>query len=234
MRFINKLKAELRNFHLMGISIFSNSKDKIENNVPYVSQFAHPEYAEKILKEGVDKTTDPNWRNTGAKSVDEYIEWVLTICGMACTVMALKFFSDRKYEIVTLAKDALNHDVYRRDQEEISHMHYKEYTDWITNYGIKAKVYSRLNIRGIQKLLSDKSLVIASVNPNIRGYETVSLKQEGGHLVLITGYDKKENTITLHNPSGFVSNNSQSNQTLSVQDFLRYYAGRGIALSSSE
>ena len=234
MKLTKKLKSELQNFYLMGVSIFSNPKDKIENNVPYISQFAHPEYAEKILKEDVDKTTDPNWKETGAESVDEYVEWVLTMCGMACTSMVLRFFKDRKDGIVTLAKDALKHDVYRRHEDEISHMHYKEYSEWIGNYGLKAKVYSRLNIQGIQKLLSDKSLVMASVNPNIRGYETASLKQKGGHLVLITGYDKKKNTITLHNPSGFVSNNSQCNQTLSVQDFLRHYAGRGIALSSSE
>jgi len=226
-----KLTSELKNLELLAQSFFSKGKDKVENEVPYVSQFAHPEYAEKILKDNVSETSDPDWRKTGAVSVDEYARWVLTTCGMACTAMALRFFNDQPVEVITLAKDALTHDVYKVDGSELSSMHYREYADWVKKYRLKAVVYSRLSIAGIQKLLSSGHLVIVSVNPNVRGFETANNKQKGGHLVLLTGYNKLTKTITLHNPSGFVSNNSQVNQTLSTGDFISHYAGRGISLA---
>ncbi|MFT7184589.1 MAG: hypothetical protein ACI9QC_000934, partial [Oceanicoccus sp.] len=168
--------------------------------------------------------------DTGALSPEEYAKWVLTTCGMACTSMTLQHFKSRKEGIVTLAKDALKHDVYREGASEISGMKYKEFTDWIEQYGLRAQIYTRANVRGLQKLLSDGKLVIVSVNPNIRGYETASLTQKGGHLVLVTGYDKMANTITLHNPSGFVSYDTQEDHTMPVHEFLKYYANRGVSV----
>ena len=232
MKLIEKLQSELQNIRLAIGAFFSTQKDRVENDVPYVSQFAHPEYAEKILKDGAEKTSDPSWKDTGAESPEEYAEWVLTMCGMACTSMALQHLKNRKDGIVSLAKNAKAHGVYKEHSGELSSMHYKEFANWITSYGVGAKIYTRLGIRGLQKLLSDGDVVIVSVNPNIREYETASNEQQGGHLVLVTGYNKKENTLTLHNPSGFVSQNTQENHTVPVQKFLKYYAGRGIALSS--
>ena len=111
-------------------------------------------------------------------------------------------------------------------------MNNKVLGSWKKRYGVQGKIYTRLGVRGLQKLLSDGNVVIVSVNPNIREYETTSNEQRGGHLVLVTGYDKKENTLTLHNPSGFASQNTQENHTVPISKFLKYYAGRGIALSS--
>jgi hypothetical protein len=73
--------------------------------------------------------------------------------------------------------------------------------------------------------------VIASVNPNIRGYATSSETKIGGHLVLVTGYDQDKKTITINNPSGFVSLNTQKGHVLSEVEFIRYFANRGIILS---
>ncbi len=229
----SKIKSEIRNISLFLAAITSRPKEKVRNEVPYVSQFADPAYAEKILKDGVEKTMDPDWENTGAGSAEEYGEWVLTICGMACASMALQHFKKRREGIVTLAKEARKYGVYKQHNNKFSDMHYKEFSDWIKVYGIESKIYTRLSIRGLQKLLSDGKLIMVSVNPNIRGYETADHKQRGGHLVLITGYDNKLGTITFHNPSGFVSQNTQENHTVSTPYFLNYYAGRGMALSSS-
>jgi len=230
-KLLNKIKSELQNLKLMITSLFSKSKDKVENDVPYVSQFAHAEFAEKILKDSVEKTTDPNWRDTGAESPEEYSEWVLTMCGMACTSMVLRYFQKSSEGIVSLAKDALENDVYKRESGEISDMRYKEFASWIKKYGVNAIVYTRLGLRGLHKLLSDGNLVIVSVNPNIREYETAKVHQKGGHLVLVTGYNKKTNAVIIHNPSGFLSLNTQENHIIPVQKFLKYYAGRGISLN---
>ena len=73
---------------------------------------------------------------------------------------------------------------------------------------------------------------MVSVNPNIRGYETAPEKQKGGHLVLVTGYNETDNTIIIHNPSGFVSQNTHANHTLTIDRFRMYFAGRGISLYS--
>lgn len=231
MKLINKLQSEFDNIHLGISALFSIQKNQVENDVPYVNQFANPNYAEKILKEGVDKASDPNWKDTGATSPEECAKWVLTTCGMACTSMALQYFKKRTEGIITLARDAKTHGVYKEHNHELSSMHYKEFVDWVKSYGTQAKVYTRLSIRGLQKLLSAGDIVIVSVNPNIREYETVSDKQRGGHLVLVTGYNKTKNYVTIHNPSGFASQNTQQNHIVTVPKFLKYYARRGITLS---
>jgi len=232
MKLIKKLQSELQNIRLAINVLFSKQKEQVKNNVPFVSQFAHPEFAERILKDGAEIKSDPNWRATGAESAEEYNEWVLTICGMACTSMVLQYLKKRKVPIVTLAKDAKIHGVYKERNGQLSSMHYKEFANWIQSYDIHATVFTRLGVGGLQQLLTEGDVVIVSVNPNIRGYTTVDTTQCGGHLVLITGYDKKENTLTFHNPSGFTSCNTQENHTVLVPNFLKYYAGRGIALRS--
>lgn len=72
MKIIEKIKSEFRNIRLHLRSVFRTRKSKVQNEVPYGSQFAHPEYAEKILRDGVAKTSDPNWKETGAHSAEEY------------------------------------------------------------------------------------------------------------------------------------------------------------------
>ena len=223
----------MQNLRLGIETIFYPPKNQVIHTTPYVSQFAHPDYAEKVLKENIRLTSDPRWQDTGAQSPEEYAEWALTICGMACTSMILRYFKNQTDGIVSLARDAQSHGVYKDMNGELSGMQYHTFVDWIQTYGIRSTIYTRLGIHGIQRLLSKGSLVIVSVNPNIRGYQTTSAEQKGGHLVLVTGYDTIAQTVTLHNPSGFASDNTQANHVLAVDQFLRYYAGRGVAVSDS-
>lgn len=106
MKVLYKLKLEFENIYLTLHALIFNPKDSVINKVPYVSQFAHREYAEKILRDKVKIASDPNWKDSGAESPEEYATWVLTMCGMACTLMALQHIKGRKESIVTLAKDA--------------------------------------------------------------------------------------------------------------------------------
>ncbi|MHB8660751.1 MAG: C39 family peptidase [Minisyncoccota bacterium] len=203
---------------------------KVENDVPYVSQFATDTYAEKVLRDKTDIRTDPNWRETGAETLDEYALWAMTQCGMACTVMALHFFKCEVPPIVTLAKDAFAHCVYRKIGDGLSGMHYFEYCEWVPRYGIRARFYTRLGLRGIEYALSRGALVIAGANPNIRGYITAPKEQKGGHLVLITGYDRTVHTITFNNPSGFVDDGTCMH-TVPASQFFDFYTHRGIVLT---
>lgn len=234
MRLLSKIKQEKDNLILHTRCILSTSKESVFNKVSFVSQFANPKWAERILKDGQSKTSDPDWRLSGAESVAEYEKWVTTTCGMACTVMVLDFFRQGSYKTIQLAKDAMNHGVYQEHQDELSSMRYKEFTEWIFNYGLEARVYTKLSLKGIEFLLSKQALVIVSVNPNIRGYQTADSNQKGGHLILVVGYDLSKDTITIHNPSGFVSQKTHAYHTMSVSEFKKYYAGRGIALGLAE
>lgn len=202
----------------------------IKNDVPFISQFASADWSEKVLRDGDSEESDPAWSDSGATSKKEYVLWVTTICGMACTVMALQFFTNKQYRTISIAKDAYGAGVYKPENEHISHMHYYEYAQWVTKYSIKATVYSRLHITGICYILFRGGLVMVSVNPNIRGYNTADPAKKGGHLVLVTGYNNIEQTITFHNPSGFVSNGSHSSHTLPMAQFQKFFAGRGIGL----
>ncbi len=230
MRLITKVAQEMHNLLLYVDSAVCSRPLQVSNNVRFISQFANPEWAEKVLEGGQLKTSDPDWRRSGAESVEEYEIWVTTICGMACTVMALEFFNQSNYPTITLAKDALLHSVYQKYGEHLSDMRYREYVSWIRNYNLSATCYSRLTLSGIKHLLSHNSLAIVSVNPNIRGYSTAPTDQKGGHLVLITGYNDTDHSITIQNPSGFTSTRTQQNHTINYKYFQKYFAGRGIAL----
>jgi hypothetical protein len=154
------------------------------------------------------------------------------MCGMASAAMALGYFKGKDFKPAELAEDALQASVYVEASDGLSSMRYKEFAAWIRKYGLHAHIYSRLSVRGIQYALSQDTLVIISVNPNIRGYDTAPRSQKGGHLVLVTGYDLQEDTISINNPSGFVSTNSQVNHRLPTSEFKKYYAGRGIVVSN--
>ncbi len=230
MKIFNKLKNEIANTGLKFKVLLNKPAMKVCNDVEFISQFASAESAELVLKDKRPKTDDHNWPKTGANSISEYVKWVTTTCGMACTAMCLKFFYNQTHQTITLAKDAQGFGVYQEKDSTLSDMHYREYVSWVRKYNLNALLYSRLSIAGIKHILSAGGLVIVSVNPNIRGYKTANETQRGGHLVLLTGYDTESKTVTIQNPSGFVSQNTHKNHTMSSEVFEKFFAGRGIAV----
>jgi hypothetical protein len=70
--------------------------------------------------------------------------------------------------------------------------------------------------------------VIASVHPWIRWPEQTP-PQTGGHLVLVTG--ATDGVLRLHNPSG-LPGSSQRDVLVAAADFARFFAGRGMIISS--
>lgn len=230
MKIINALLQEIKNGANECTARFTSVPDKVSHDILYVCQFATPEHAELSLKKKLNPVDDPYWESTGAISPERYSDWAFTMCGMASTSMALSHFHNKNIKPVLLAEDALRAGVYTENAKEISGMKYREFVEWVAKYDLSASVYTRLSVCGIQYALSKGGLVIVSVNPNIRGYNTASPNQKGGHLVLVTGYDRNKKTVSINNPSGFVSGNTQINHELSHKEFLSYFAGRGIVV----
>jgi len=205
---------------------------KVHHTVPFVCQFSIPSHAELSLLKHIEPKNDPYWKETGATSSQRYARWAFTMCGMACTCMALAHYKKGFYLPAELAEDALKHGVYVEDENDISSMRYAPFALWVGKLGLEARVASRLSITRIQHALGNGKLVIASVNPNIRGYQTALPEQKGGHLILVVGYDTLTNTIFIHNPSGFESTHTQRDHAISITEFKKYFAGRGIILQS--
>ena len=229
MKIVRRFLQELRNLVYEARSRTASVKERVQYDVPYVCQFAKPEHAELSLKKELILQDDPHWADTGATSPDRYAEWAFAMCGMASAAMALGYFHGRNLKPAEMAEEALKAGAYRNESNGLSGMRFREFSNWIKEYDLRAEVYSRLSLQGIRNALSRGKLVMVSVNPNIRGYSTAPENQKGGHLVLITGYDS--DGISINNPSGFTSTASQINHRLPIDDFKRYYAGRGILLS---
>ncbi len=232
MKIFSRAFQEIKNALYKLRARFSHISGSVQYDVPYVCQFATPASAELSLTKKLAPVDDPHWEKTGAKSPERYAQWAFTMCGMASAAMALGHFKNLQVKPAELAEDALRHGVYIETPDDISSMRYVEFAEWIRGYGLQAEVYSRLSVMGIRYALSRRKLVIVSVNPNIRGYDTAPKSQKGGHLVLVTGYNIDKNTIAINNPSGFVNSNTQIHHTLPMKEFAKYYAGRGIVISN--
>lgn len=234
MKILRRLAQELKNLTYEITSSFQIPKGRTHFDVPYVCQFSIPENAEPTLKKTLVPVEDPEWAASGATSPKRYSDWAFTMCGMASTAMILDYFLNSKLLPAVLAEDALLHQVYTNESASISDMRYRQYVTWVSNQGLRATFYTRLSVRGLEHALTNGKLAIVSVNPNIRGFDTAPLTQKGGHLVVVTGYDLNDKTITINNPSGFSSSNTQHHHKLPLEVFEKYYAGRGIILSARQ
>lgn len=232
MRIYSRIVQELQNIAFALRAQCALLPRVVANDVPYVCQFATPESAEQCLAKGVQPAEDSRWADTGAATPERYAQWAFTMCGMASAAMAIEHFTGRSESPALLAEDALAHGVYVEHPAEISAMRYAEFPEWFHGKtGLQAHVYTRLGVRGIEYALAHGALVMVSVNPNIRGYETAPRSQIGGHLVLVTGYDRDVGTVTINNPSGFASTRTQRGHTVPLTEFTKQYAGRGIVIS---
>jgi len=233
MKVIYKINQAIRNSVLAIRSLITRTPERVRHTVPYVSQFANPAWAEMVIKDDQPLSKDMLWPDSGAKTIEEYEEWALSACGMACASMLIAFYREKTFPVVTLARDARKSGVYTTDNGEISSMLYRPFVVWLRKFGVTGHVYTKLTFRSIKMLLASNSLIIVSVNPNIRQYNTAPATQIGGHLVLITGFNQTDRTITFHNPSGFENDQTQSNHTMPWREFEIYFAGRGIAVAKS-
>jgi hypothetical protein len=252
-----KYKAHIyiRNYHLYFANAFAFAYERFfllekfkRHDIPYFSQFESRELIEDLLTAKIRSNSDPKWHSSGAESVEEYEQWSWNICGIACLKMILAFKLKKNYATIGLAKKALEYDAYKivkshKDIEfldnrqifiefgkSIEGMGYRAFCKFLKEeFRLKARVAIELPLSRIKYELHKNNFVIISVHLTINRPEAEEPEKKGGHLVLVTGFDNKKKTLTIHNPSGFF-NKSQEHLELSEKDFRKFYAGRGIII----
>lgn len=230
---LGKIVRKVRSVFYAFVSSFIFVPSRVFHDVLYHAQCASSELVEAIIQREILPADDSGWRALGDVSKERYTKWMWSGCGMACLAMALAYFGKGSHSFVELGEAALRHGVYEDKGTEFSAMTYEPCVEFVEKvFGIHAVIREPLTIRGIKNALAQGALVMVSVNPNIRGYESVKRSQVGGHLVLVTGYDKAKEVISINNPSGFASNGSQHMHEVSERNFKRHFAGRGIVLSA--
>lgn len=201
-------------------------------DVPYVSQFARAEDAERILRKKLLLSKDPHWALSGAVSRKEYDSWARSICGMACASMIMNFYGISAKRPVELAKEAMTTGVYTYDKAgKVSDMQYRPFVEWLRQYDLWGAIHSRLSVQGLKAALADGKLSVVSVSPTINQPIVTYSGKKGGHLVVVTGYDDVTGELLINNPSGFASSGTQKGYRISERVFSRYFAGRGIVVA---
>jgi len=203
---------------------------KVINKIPYFSQWESPKLVGKIIERKILARDDQKWKNSGAKSPEEYEYWSWNICGMACLKMILASKFSKNYKMIELAKKCEEYGAYVQNGDKIDGLFYNPFKKLLEKeFRIKAKVFRIfLTIGRIKRELQNSNYLIASVSASIRKPDHTP-EHKGGHLVLITGFDDHKKTLFFHNPSGFFGK-SQENCEISEKDFKKFFASRGILI----
>jgi hypothetical protein len=198
------------------------------SEVPYVCQWATPELAADLIAGRATLAEDANWALSGAANRAEYVEWANHVCGMACLKMVLTHRDGTAPQLLELARRSLPYGAYVRDGERIKGLIYAPFVVFVREqFTLTAEVQVDLDEHQLPLLLEQHRYFIASVHPGIRQH-ALQPPARGGHLVLVFAADRY--SVTFHNPSGDSLANRQK-VTMSLADFGRFFAGRGIAIA---
>lgn len=207
------------------------SRSSLHKDVPYFSQWETPNLVQAIIEKKISATDDPLWKNSGAKTKEEYVDWSWNGCGMACLKMILAYQGSKPDPLVILGKKCTEYGGYRSPLSQSQGMLYRPFVKFVkAEYGIEAIASSAITLKDILVSLAHKNIVIASVSPQIREPKTKP-KQKGGHLVLVLGYDLDAKKLYVHNPSGF-SKQTQEYAAISFHDFKKFFANRGVIVQT--
>jgi hypothetical protein len=198
------------------------------SEVLYVCQWATPELAADLIAGRATLAEDANWALSGAANRAEYVEWANHVCGMACLKMVLTHRDGTAPQLLELARRSLPYGAYVRDGERIKGLIYAPFVVFVREqFTLTAEVQVDLDEHQLPLLLEQHRYFIASVHPGIR-QPALQPPARGGHLVLVFAADRY--SVTFHNPSGDSLANRQK-VTMSLADFGRFFAGRGIAIA---
>lgn len=200
-------------------------------DVPYFSQWGSRYLTATILEKGLSAalSNDPNWRHAGAETKEEYIVWARHLCGMACLKMILAAKFDHTPAVLALTRRCVEYGGYtvNANTGEIKGLIYAPLVKLLSqDYGIASEIRTRLTGNNLARLFETAKFLIASVHYSIRNPETAP-PSKGGHLVLVTHASKT--SVQFHDPAGH-GFESQENVELSIEEFDRFFAGRGIAI----
>jgi hypothetical protein len=202
----------------------------VHENVPYFSQWESRELNRQILDKSYDAKNNPAWRESGATTRNEYVQWSWAGCGMACTKMFLAYRTGRIIPLVTLGKKCSEYGGYVLPLEESIGLLYAPYVKFMEGeFDVRAAPRPHLLIKEMVAELSKGRFVIASVNPAIRDPKSHP-RRKGGHLILMLGYDLSKEEFYFHNPSGDTEEN-QEYAAVTFADFKKFFSRRGIVLN---
>lgn len=196
---------------------------------PYVPQWASAHAIPQILTGELALVDDPQWADSGAATPAAYAEWASHICGMACLRMILgrRLGLAQAPSLFALKDQCLAQGGYVQDGDRIKGLYYRPFIEWIQHaYGLKAELKEHTPIRTLLAHIGTSQVFMASVHPSIRTPEN-DPPHQGGHLILVYGFDATDDTLRFHNPSGHIPSSQQAVR-MTVADFERFYAGRGI------
>ena len=201
---------------------------------PYVSQWANPEFNQRILT-GTDPCTDPDWRQSGFVDEDEYRYWSWRICGVACFQSLLLFRRQRGQQLDPA--QSTRHAIWRRAMDaqayipqpdgSVRGLIYAPFVAMIADqYAIEARVDTAISRDSLAAYLKRRQPVMASVSPKIRDARQANDDPggNGGHLVLCYGLEGDR--VWFNNPSATESAPYHSSMPLEM--FFSWCAGRGV------
>ncbi|BEU27556.1 C39 family peptidase [Paraburkholderia sp. 22B1P] len=196
--------------------------------VPYYTQWGRPEWVRRIVEENADPCGDDKWQQSGFTDPERYRFWAKRLCGITCLESTLDYWGIHHPPRSELLDEALRHGVYKlRDDGSVDGLIYRPFAEWVTaTFGVNVTVLADTSIEEMAERLSETSLAIVSVSPEIRYPERVNLKR-GGHLILLHGRDPSG--VWFHNPSGV--GDQQGDVFLSYKQFERFFARRGMILT---
>jgi uncharacterized protein YvpB len=241
VKFFKKLRLRYILFYKNLLYVAYRPKRKqIKLPIPYYSQFISRELIRDFLNNTVPIQNDPKWKESGAKTKEEYERWAWNGCGMVCLQMILSYKFHKKLPFVELGKRCLayhGYTIHEKAKEKHDYKNYYDglfYTQFLTfiqkEYNLNAKIISPMIEKEIITALDANNFVIVSVHPAIRNPESIP-DDNRGHLVLVVGYDINKNIFYLHNPSGLYMT-SQEFAEIGFQDFTKFFAQRGIVIEN--
>jgi hypothetical protein len=195
---------------------------------PYFGQWESSQLIGQFIRQELSSDKDPNWAQSGAKTITEYATWARHICGMACLKMVLAATQNRTYPTLTLMRLTRQYGGYIETHNDIKGLIYAPFVSMVEKeFALRARVVTHINTADIRAQLHNYNYFMASVHPTIRHPKSIP-PTRGGHLVLVTQIDNQQG-VTFHNPSGDKPINQKS-ANVSIDTFTRFFAGRGIAL----
>ncbi len=201
----------------------------IHQNVPYFAQWESRSLIGDIAYRRIDAGADPLWQNSGAESLEEYSEWSRHACGMACLKMVLAYKLGQDHKLMELLRDCRSYGGYVVENDNIRGLYYAPFVCFIHHhFGLEGNIITKMSYDDIVKEILNGSLVMASVNKEIRKPEIIPDKR-GGHLILVVGIDTDKNLIYFHNPSGHTAD-TQEYVGLPFSIFEKFFAHRGIVI----
>ncbi|GAB3575963.1 C39 family peptidase [Leifsonia lichenia] len=209
---------------------------------PYESQWGDPRCNEALIVRGEDPAALHDWARDGYASADEYRYWASNVCGLAClrSVMRVWRPAAAAATMRDLIDGATSAGALIPEADTVRGLYYRPFLSWIAaEFGLDGEVVEGSTAREHFESVGRSAFVersastgrgvvaIASVTPEIRFPERQN-DRVGGHLVLVHGFDGE--TVSFHNPSGIGA--TAADASLHVDDFQRFYAGRGMLVRS--